>query len=142
MLVTFDLSRTRGNRVVSAEVRCTECEVPEFHPLDPEAEYKVILSTYLVDGGDGYTMITNNTITHDFGRSKLIIPPSEKQNKIMNILFLRVIKMSSSLPHIMEEEIYFLPSWLNQHILMIATRPCAQLIKKVCCRLDSSPILM
>ncbi|XP_033635028.1 5'-nucleotidase-like [Asterias rubens] len=67
MLVTFDLSRTRGNRVVSAEVRCTECEVPEFHPLDPEAEYKVILSTYLVDGGDGYTMITNNTITHDFG---------------------------------------------------------------------------
>ena len=82
--MTFDLSRTRGNQVVSAEVRCTECEVPEFQPLDPEAEYKVILSSYLVDGGDGYTMIKNNTITHDFGRSKLIIPPPQRKTKQNN----------------------------------------------------------
>ncbi|XP_033635029.1 5'-nucleotidase-like [Asterias rubens] len=70
MLVTYDLSRRRGNRVVSAEVRCTECAVPEFQPLDIDKEYRIILNSFLASG-NGYTMIRDNIITHEVGKPKI-----------------------------------------------------------------------
>ena len=67
MIVSYDLSKPPGGRVVKAEVRCTECEVPEFVPLDLEKVYKVVLPSFLVSGGDGYSMIRDNAIEHNFG---------------------------------------------------------------------------
>ncbi|XP_038059746.1 snake venom 5'-nucleotidase-like [Patiria miniata] len=67
MIVTYDLSQTKGSRVVNAEVRCTECEVPQFVPLDLEKVYKVVMPSYIVGGGDGYSMIRDNVIEHDYG---------------------------------------------------------------------------
>ncbi|XP_022100679.1 5'-nucleotidase-like [Acanthaster planci] len=67
MIVSYDLSKPPGRRVVKAEVRCTECEVPEFVPLDPDKVYKIVLPSFLVSGGDGYSMIRDNVIEHNYG---------------------------------------------------------------------------
>ncbi|KAK6640781.1 hypothetical protein RUM44_012478 [Polyplax serrata] len=58
--VTYDLSKRPGSRVVSVRVRCASCEVPEYRPLDMKAEYNVIMPTFLLEGGDNFTMFKQN----------------------------------------------------------------------------------
>ncbi|XP_071801378.1 snake venom 5'-nucleotidase-like [Asterias amurensis] len=61
LLVTYDLSKSPGSRVVKVEVRCSICEVPDFAPLDPNKEYKVLMNNFLAEiGGDGYNMLRYN----------------------------------------------------------------------------------
>uniref|UniRef100_A0AAG5CU06 Apyrase n=1 Tax=Anopheles atroparvus TaxID=41427 RepID=A0AAG5CU06_ANOAO len=55
--VVYDLSRPVLQRVVDVEVRCARCDVPTYGPLQNDAKYRVILSQFLYEGGDGYTMI-------------------------------------------------------------------------------------
>ncbi|KAH9637550.1 hypothetical protein HF086_010195, partial [Spodoptera exigua] len=52
-------SRPIGSRV-SATVRCIDCDVPRYLPLDPNATYRVLSQNYIGDGGGGYTMISEN----------------------------------------------------------------------------------
>lgn len=66
--VTFDLSRPVMDRVVKVAVRCAECRVPQYEPLDLEKWYQISLCSYLVTGGDGYTAIANNFRNHVSGR--------------------------------------------------------------------------
>ena len=61
----YDLRRTPGARVVSVQALCTACDVPLFKPLEDDQIYKVLLSSFLVRGGDGYTVIRDNIIQHD-----------------------------------------------------------------------------
>lgn len=60
ILVTYNLFLPPGNRVVSVEVRCTECSVPDYEPLDIEKTYRIVAPSFIVGGGDGYTMIADN----------------------------------------------------------------------------------
>ncbi|XP_074644941.1 snake venom 5'-nucleotidase-like [Tubulanus polymorphus] len=55
--ITYDLAKLNGHRVVNVEVRCSECLVPRYQPLELNRSYKVLLSDYMVKGGDGYSMI-------------------------------------------------------------------------------------
>lgn len=64
LLVTYDLHKPVGNRVVSVEVRCAGCRVPKFEPLDPNAVYRILISAFLVGGGDGYGVIKDNLRSH------------------------------------------------------------------------------
>lgn len=65
--LVYDISKLPGNRVKSVNVLCTECRVPRYEPLNPKKVYKVVLPSYLVDGGDGYSMIKNQKLKHDSG---------------------------------------------------------------------------
>lgn len=65
--VVYDLSKAPGNRVKSVNVLCTQCRVPHYEPLSPNKVYKVVLPSYLVDGGDGYAMIKEQKLKHDSG---------------------------------------------------------------------------
>lgn len=56
MRVIYDMSKEPGHRVQSAEVLCAQCEIPSYSSIDLSKEYGVILSDFLYDGGDGYTM--------------------------------------------------------------------------------------
>ncbi|CAK1541648.1 unnamed protein product [Leptosia nina] len=49
-----------GSRIISSSVRCTECEVPRYSPVEPEATYTVITQNYLGNGGGGFSMLTDN----------------------------------------------------------------------------------
>ena len=51
MLVTYDISRKPGDRVVEALVRCTECRVPDYFPLDDDKFYKIVTTSFLAGGG-------------------------------------------------------------------------------------------
>ncbi|KAL8583251.1 hypothetical protein ACOMHN_043086 [Nucella lapillus] len=62
--VEYDMSRPVGSRVVDMKVRCADCEVPQFEAVDPSKVYKVILPNFLALGGDGYKVITDNTLKH------------------------------------------------------------------------------
>ncbi|XP_038178343.1 5'-nucleotidase isoform X2 [Arvicola amphibius] len=65
--VVYDLTRKPWNRVVQLEVLCTMCRVPSYEPLEMDKEYKVILPSYLVNGGDGFQMIKDELLKHDSG---------------------------------------------------------------------------
>jgi len=58
--VTFDLNKNGTERVSSVAVRCAECNVPQYEPLDLEKWYRVAINSFLVTGGDGYTVIADN----------------------------------------------------------------------------------
>ncbi|KAM4866549.1 5'-nucleotidase [Thomomys bottae] len=65
--VVYDLSRKPGDRVVSLDVLCTRCRVPQYEPLNLDETYKVILPSYLASGGDGFQMIKKEMLKHDSG---------------------------------------------------------------------------
>ncbi|XP_030554704.1 protein 5NUC-like [Drosophila novamexicana] len=54
--VEYNYDREEGQRVVSALVRCAECSVPTYSNLNVSAYYKVIVSEFLLNGGDGYVL--------------------------------------------------------------------------------------
>ena len=57
---TFDLNKPEMERVSNVTVRCADCDVPHYDPLDLEKWYGVALCSFLVTGGDGYTVIADN----------------------------------------------------------------------------------
>lgn len=65
--VEFDLSKPPGSRVKSLAILCTKCRVPEYKPVEDEAVYKVVLPSYMVTGGDGFSMIPNEALKHNSG---------------------------------------------------------------------------
>ncbi|KAK3522692.1 hypothetical protein QTP86_029695 [Hemibagrus guttatus] len=65
--IEYDLSKPPGERVIKASVLCTECRVPHYEPVDPKKVYRVVMPSYLVDGGDGFSMIKEEKLKHDSG---------------------------------------------------------------------------
>ncbi|MEJ1285627.1 5' nucleotidase ecto [Cricetulus griseus] len=63
--VVYDLTRKPWNRVVQLDVLCTKCRVPTYEPLEMDKVYKVILPSYLANGGDGFRMIKDELLKHD-----------------------------------------------------------------------------
>ena len=64
MRVVYDLQQVPGQRVTSLTIRCLECEVPTYLPVEEEEIYNVLIGTFLIKGGDGYDVITNNLKKH------------------------------------------------------------------------------
>ncbi|XP_022606637.1 5'-nucleotidase-like [Seriola dumerili] len=65
--VEYDLSRPVNQRVVSMSLLCTECRVPKYEPLDLEKTYTVVMPSYIVGGGDNFTMIKEELLKHNTG---------------------------------------------------------------------------
>lgn len=65
--VEFDLSEPSGHRVKSLNILCTQCRVPRYEPVQDQTVYKVVLPSYLVTGGDGFSMIRDELLKHNSG---------------------------------------------------------------------------
>lgn len=65
--VEYDLSKPVNQRVTSLSALCTQCRVPKYEPVDPEKTYKVTTLSYLVGGGDGFSMIKDELLKHNTG---------------------------------------------------------------------------
>ncbi|VVC93230.1 unnamed protein product [Leptidea sinapis] len=55
--VVYDLANLPGNRVVSAKSMCVDCT--KVSDVQDDLQYKVIMSTFLSEGGDGYSIFEN-----------------------------------------------------------------------------------
>ncbi|XP_029348962.1 5'-nucleotidase-like isoform X1 [Echeneis naucrates] len=65
--VVYDVSKPVNQRVVSLSVLCTKCRVPKYEPLDPQKTYTVVMPSYIVAGGDSFTMIKEELLKHNTG---------------------------------------------------------------------------
>lgn len=63
--VVYDLSKPKNSRVVSIHVKCDDCGIPDYSPLDVNRIYDVVTITYVTIGGDGFTMIRDNILKSD-----------------------------------------------------------------------------
>ncbi|KAM7345637.1 protein 5NUC-like isoform 1-T3 [Cochliomyia hominivorax] len=55
----YDYNKNIGERVVSVLVRCSECKVPTYEPLQEDKSYNVIVQQFLINGGDGHQFVEN-----------------------------------------------------------------------------------
>jgi 2',3'-cyclic-nucleotide 2'-phosphodiesterase (5'-nucleotidase family) len=61
--ITYDISRPIGKRVVEVLAVCTKCRVPKLEPLEPKKIYKILISEYISNGGEGYSMLPSAIIS-------------------------------------------------------------------------------
>ncbi|CAH2249305.1 5 -nucleotidase isoform X1 [Pelobates cultripes] len=65
--VVYNIDKAPGQRVVKLEVICTRCRVPRYVPVEMDQTYKIVLPAFLATGGDGFSMLINETLKHDSG---------------------------------------------------------------------------
>uniref|UniRef100_A0A3Q0QTQ6 5'-nucleotidase n=1 Tax=Amphilophus citrinellus TaxID=61819 RepID=A0A3Q0QTQ6_AMPCI len=94
--VEFDLSKPPHHRIRSLSILCTKCRVPQFELVQDETVYRVVLPSYLVRGGDGFSMIRDEILKHNSGdldisvvanyiaQRKRVYPSVEGRIKIYN----------------------------------------------------------
>ncbi|RZC32901.1 5 nucleotid C domain containing protein, partial [Asbolus verrucosus] len=54
--IIYNLTMAEGSRVTSLRLRCRECDVPVYEDLDETKMYRIILPSFLADGGLGFTL--------------------------------------------------------------------------------------
>lgn len=64
--VSFDMDLPVNERIVELTVLCADCEVPKYEEVVEGKNYGVIISDFLKDGGDGYTMFANSKVLFTF----------------------------------------------------------------------------
>ena len=60
--VEFNLTKPDNHKIINVLIRCADCLVPEFKPLNDTKTYKVIVPHYISTGGDGYHMLVSKDI--------------------------------------------------------------------------------
>ena len=73
--VTYNVEKRAGSRVVSVDARCLECLVPAYSPLDKDRVYSIMTNAFLIEGGDGYTMLRDEQLTRERFSKYMITPP-------------------------------------------------------------------
>ncbi len=49
-------------------VLCTDCQIPQYEPLDLDKVYRIITTSFLASGGDGYEVIPAQMRDHIEGK--------------------------------------------------------------------------
>ncbi|GIY15803.1 protein 5NUC [Includes: UDP-sugar hydrolase [Caerostris darwini] len=96
--LTYNVSMPVGSRLIEAHVRCADCRVPHYQPLDEEQVYWVVMSTYMAKGGDNFVNIQENSIgsrNTDELDVDIIIKYAQKYSPITTGLENRVTVVSS-----------------------------------------------
>ncbi|XP_050084841.1 apyrase-like [Anopheles aquasalis] len=58
--VVFNMTQPAFQRVQHLSVRCQECRIPKYEPLDPNARYRVAIAAWIGNGGNGYQMFADH----------------------------------------------------------------------------------
>ncbi|EDW01383.1 GH21407 [Drosophila grimshawi] len=108
----------KGKRISSVYVRCSECKIPKYENLHQDDYYWVIVSSYLLGGGDGYrylkdarhpqirplTLTDTDILTKYLQEHKIVYPAVENRITIVGKTHLRssAIQIQASLiPYVM-----------------------------------------
>ncbi|KRX47779.1 Snake venom 5'-nucleotidase [Trichinella murrelli] len=57
--VAYNLSMPVGSRVHSLQLRCADCPIPIYKNWDPEESYRLLISTFMANGGDDFSVFPN-----------------------------------------------------------------------------------
>nr|XP_019551817.2 apyrase-like [Aedes albopictus] len=71
--VIYNVTKPAGNRVVSADIRCRECKVPRYEPLDLNKYYRVAIAAWIGNGGNGYTMFGEHRTNPRVGPLDIVV---------------------------------------------------------------------
>ncbi|GFX22547.1 protein 5NUC [Includes: UDP-sugar hydrolase [Trichonephila clavipes] len=96
--LTYNVSEPVGSRLIEAYVRCADCRVPQYQPLEDEKVYWVVMSTYMTKGGDGFAIIQENAIANrntDELDIDIIIKYAQKRSPITTGLENRITVLSA-----------------------------------------------
>lgn len=55
--VEYNYDMPEGQRVTSALVLCAQCSVPSYNKLNETESYNIIVTDFLLNGGDGFNLI-------------------------------------------------------------------------------------
>lgn len=58
--IVYNLRKPEGEQIDSILIRCQNCTIPKYEPLDMEKYYKLAVPSYLSSGGDKYIMLKEN----------------------------------------------------------------------------------
>lgn len=58
--IKYNINKPVNQRVVEVKVLCADCDIPEYKLLDDNKMYGIILSNFLLTGGDGYSVIKDH----------------------------------------------------------------------------------
>lgn len=61
--VVYNITKEPYDRVVSLDVLCRICEndIPRYEPIIANNFYRVVMPSFLAEGGDGFTMISDGS---------------------------------------------------------------------------------
>lgn len=62
--VVYNVTKPVKSRVVSVEVLSTDALKPIYKPLNETENYRIIVASFLVNGGDGFKMIPEHMQNH------------------------------------------------------------------------------
>lgn len=60
--VTYNVSLPAHHRVTDVQVLCAACDVPSYGPLLTNTTYRVLMSSFLNTGGDGFEMLRKPSV--------------------------------------------------------------------------------
>ncbi|XP_049459033.1 snake venom 5'-nucleotidase-like isoform X2 [Epinephelus fuscoguttatus] len=69
----FDPSKPEGNRVTSLSILCVQCRVPCYEHVQPETVYKMVMPSFIAQGGDGFSMIPDEKLDHTTGNLDIAV---------------------------------------------------------------------
>ncbi|XP_048482576.1 apyrase-like isoform X2 [Plutella xylostella] len=58
--MTVNASAPVNARITETLIRCIDCDVPRYEPLQPDRVYRVVSQDYIGDGGGGFTMLSEH----------------------------------------------------------------------------------
>lgn len=65
--VVFNMTKPAYSRVVQMNVLCRVCDVPRYEPLDDNVWYRLVLNNFLLNNGDNFAMLRDNSRNHKVG---------------------------------------------------------------------------
>lgn len=60
--MTYDMSKEGVDRIADLKLRCLDCDVPTFEPVDLNANYTILTTAFMAGGGDGYDVFLNERL--------------------------------------------------------------------------------
>ena len=68
LTIIYDVTRPTDDRVISAMIRCSDCDTPTYEPIDEDKIYTVLMNSYMAGGGGGYGVVKDNKLSHEYGK--------------------------------------------------------------------------
>ncbi|GJQ84628.1 hypothetical protein Trydic_g12658 [Trypoxylus dichotomus] len=95
--VVYDFAKPSGSRVTNVKARCGRCYVPSYAPVLPDSVYRVVSTEFLLNGGDGHTVLRDRTVNQTFEEEydaealqryfrfyKVLTPQEEERITVLN----------------------------------------------------------